>query len=72
MKPKWLDFLGLNIPGSEAALPHHWVHGVSALETSLSVSNYSRAGYFLFPALLARMGIKQFNLAALLDFPNVI
>ena len=34
--------------------------------------NSSRAGYFLFPATLARTGIKRFNLVALLDFPNVI
>ena len=46
MKSKWLDFPGLKIPASEAAphYPHHWAY---------------RAGYFLFPALLARTGIKQ-------------
>ena len=32
----------------------------------------SRADYFLFGALLARTGMKRFNLAALLDFPKVI
>ena len=33
MKPKWLDFPGLKIPGSEAALPHHWANRASALES---------------------------------------
>ena len=44
----------------------------STRDSSSSVFNSSRAGYFLFPAPLARTGIKLLNLAALLDFPNVI
>ena len=39
---------------------------------SSSVCNSSRAGYFQFSAPLARTGMKLSNLAALLDFPNVI
>ena len=35
MKQKWLDFPGLKIPGSDAALPHHWAQGTCALETLL-------------------------------------
>ena len=33
MKPKWLNFTGLKIPRSEAALPYHWAHRTNALET---------------------------------------
>ena len=40
--------------------------------SSLSVCNSSRVGYFRFSALLARTGLKRCNLAALLEFPNVI
>ena len=35
MKPKWLDFLGLKIPGLEAVLLHHFAHRTCALETLL-------------------------------------
>ena len=68
MKPKCLDFPGLKILGSEAVLLHHWAHGASALETLLLLlCNLKRAGYLRFQALLAKTGMKQFNLAALLN-----
>ena len=40
--------------------------------SSSSLCNSSSADYVRLCALLARTGIKLFNLAALLDFPNVI
>ena len=33
MKQKWLDFTGLKILGSDAALPHHWAVGTRTLLT---------------------------------------
>ena len=47
MKPEMVGFPGLKVPGSEAALPHHWAHRACALDSSFSsVCNLSRAGYF--------------------------
>ena len=67
------DFPGLKTPGSEPAVLHHWTHRASALETLLlRLCVIPGAGYLWFPTLLARIGIKQYNLEALLDFQNVI
>ena len=68
MKQKWFGFPGLKTTGSDAAL----LLFRTSDSSSSSVCNSSRAIYFWFNAPLARMGIKQSNRVALLDFPSVI
>ena len=48
VRPKWLDFPGLKMSGSEAVLPHHWAPKSKHTRNSpsSSVCNFSRAGYF--------------------------
>jgi len=64
---KNIQLLRTELPRWLLLLLHHWTQRAGALETSAG-----RAGYFWFSALLTWMGIKWFNLAAILDFPNVI
>ena len=49
-----------------------WRHPIHSYDSCSDSSSSSRAGYSRFGAPLARTGIKQFNFAGLLDFPNVI
>ena len=57
-----VDFLGLIISGSESFF---------RTRDSSSLCNSSRVVHSQFATPLARMGIKQLNCVALLDFPNV-
>ena len=68
MKQNWLDFLSLP---AESAFPHHAAHRASALETLLLHLCVIRVETAT-SAPLVRTGIELSNLAALLDFPNVI